>query len=151
MKNNRAGLAGLILLLPAFLLGAATANAAEPAIAATHPGKALYEKHCSACHDKPDLTRAVPFAQLKNMRLGNLFFAMTDGKMKDQAKGLNERQRGQLVDYIVGRQVVDERWIDAMRCGKDAAPVRLPPEGGANVLGFGFTRVSCRRAFPRPT
>ena len=67
MKNIRAGLVGLALLLCA-----AAATAAEPASAgagAVHPGKALYEKHCSACHDKPDLTRAVPFAQLKNCLL----------------------------------------------------------------------------------
>ena len=144
MKNIRAGLVGFVLLLSVLLLGATAASAAEPA-AAAHPGKALYEKHCSACHDKPDLTRAVPFAQLKNMRLGNLFFAMTDGKMKDQAKGLNERQRGQLVDYIVGRQVVDERWIDAMRCGKAVASMRLPPAGDASVLGFGFSRDNRRQ------
>jgi polyvinyl alcohol dehydrogenase (cytochrome) len=132
MRNIRAGLAGFALLL------CATAS-----IAADHPGKALYEKHCSACHDKPDITRAVPFAQLRNMRLGNLFFAMTDGKMKEQARGLNERERGRLVDYIVGRQVVDERWIDAMRCGTGAAS--RPAEGGASVVGFGFTRDNRRQ------
>jgi polyvinyl alcohol dehydrogenase (cytochrome) len=140
MKNIHAGLTWLVLLLLA-----TAASSAESASGAAHPGKALYEKHCSACHDKPDLTRAVPFAQLKNMRLGNLFFAMTDGKMKDQAKGLNERQRGQLVDYIVGRQVVDERWIDAMRCGKATASMRLPPAGDASVLGFGFSRDNRRQ------
>jgi len=145
MMNIRAGLGWTGLLLYA-LLTLPDAIAAEPAAPAdAHPGKALYEKHCSACHDKPDLTRAVPFAQLKNMRLGNLFFAMTDGKMKEQARGLNERQRGQLVDYIVGRQVLDERWIDAMRCGKDVAPLRLPPEGEASVRGFGFTRDNRRQ------
>lgn len=145
MRNIRADLAGFVLLC-ALLAGGNAALAAEAAAsAAVHPGQALYEKHCSACHDKPDLTRAVPFAQLRNMRLGNLFFAMTDGKMKEQAKGLNERQRGQLVDFIVGRQVVDERWIDAMRCGKDVAAMRLPPEGAANVLGFGFTRDNRRQ------
>src|SRR6478736_8889182 len=89
---------------------------------AAHPGKALYERHCASCHDKPDVSRAVPFAQLRTMRLGNLFFAMTDGKMKAQAAALNERQRGELVDFIVGRQQVDERWIDAMRCAASGSP-----------------------------
>ena len=92
--------------------------AAHAAEAAPHPGKALYERHCASCHDKPDVSRAVPFAQLRTMRLGNLFFAMTDGKMKAQSAALNEHQRGELVDFIVGRQQVDERWIDAMRCGR---------------------------------
>jgi polyvinyl alcohol dehydrogenase (cytochrome) len=142
MNTVRSGLTGLVLLLAMVAARAAEPVASPDGVA--HPGKALYEKHCSACHDKPDLTRAVPFAQLKNMRLGNLFFAMTEGKMKEQAKALNERQRGQLVDFIVGRQPVDERWIEAMRCGKGAG-LRLPAEGGANVLGFGFTRDNRRQ------
>ena len=87
MNSFRAG-HGLVLLMCGLVLAATRVSAAEPVIGAgaAHPGKALYEKYCSACHDKPDLTRAVPFAQLKNMRLGNLFFAMSDGKMKEQAK-----------------------------------------------------------------
>ena len=133
------------LALSALLCSFGAAGAAPDAATLTHPGKALYEKHCSACHDKPDITRAVPFAQLQNMRLGNLFFAMTDGKMKEQARALNERERGQLVDYIVGRKVLDESWIDAMRCGRDAGKMQLPPESAANVLGFGFTRDNRRQ------
>jgi polyvinyl alcohol dehydrogenase (cytochrome) len=123
-------------------------NAADP----VHPGKLLYERHCASCHDKPDMTRAVPFAQLRNMRLGNLFFAMTEGKMQAQSAALNERQRGQLVDYIVGRQQMDERWMDAMRCQKPAARSALLPRGdsshgddNATVLGFGFSHDNRRQ------
>lgn len=128
-----------------------TVALAADAPLAEHPGKALYERHCAACHDKPDISRAVPFAQLRNMRLGNLFFAMTDGKMKEQAAALNERQRGQLVDFVVGRQQIDESWIDAMRCARPGAanasrPARTPRgEDAANVLGFGFTRDNRRQ------
>src|SRR6188474_3588998 len=111
--------------------------AARAAEAAPHPGKALYERHCASCHDKPDVSRAVPFAQLRNMRLGNLFFAMTDGKMKAQAAALNEQQRGELVDFIVGRQQVDERWIDAMRCPAPGSSKSVASAGAAaTVQGF---------------
>ena len=124
-------------------------SAASAADVAPHPGKALYERHCASCHDKPDVSRAVPIAQLRTMRLGNLFFAMTDGKMKAQSAALNERQRGELVDFIVGRQQVDERWIDAMRCGapvaaKGAAKGKAPAVGAATVQGFGFSRDNRR-------
>lgn len=124
-------------------IGAAWAADAPDA----HPGKALYDKHCGSCHDKPDISRAPPFVQLRNMRLGNLFFAMTDGKMKAQAAALNEAQRGQLVDYIVGRQQIDESWVDAMRCAKPATrTVRMAPgDGSATVQGFGFTRDNRRQ------
>jgi polyvinyl alcohol dehydrogenase (cytochrome) len=142
MPLLRRGLLTLGLLCAVPIHVALAADAASPA----HPGKALYEKHCAACHDKPDISRAVPFAQLRNMRLGNLFFAMTDGKMKEQAAALSERQRGQLVDYIVGRQQIDESWIDAMRCAKPAARAsHAPGDGGATVLGFGFSRDNRRQ------
>src|SRR5689334_1321334 len=145
MRFFRATLVGL------GLLSITHAYAAAPEVGAPHPGKALYEKHCGSCHDKPDISRAVPFAQLRNMRLGNLFFAMTDGKMKAQAAALNEQQRGQLVDYIVGRQQIDENWVDAMRCQSSANTAAkktsaLPrDENAANVLGFGFTRDNRRQ------
>ena len=142
MPLLRRGLLTLGLLCTVPIHVALAADAASPA----HPGKALYEKHCAACHDKPDISRAVPFAQLRNMRLGNLFFAMSDGKMKEQAAALSERQRGQLVDYIVGRQQIDESWIDAMRCAKPAARAsHAPGDGGATVLGFGFSRDNRRQ------
>jgi polyvinyl alcohol dehydrogenase (cytochrome) len=78
------------------------------------------------------------------MRLGNLFFAMTDGKMKAQSATLSERQRGELVDYIVGRQPLDEGWIDSLRC---ARPTGKPAKsnGVATVTGFGFTPDNHRR------
>lgn len=132
----------LIVVLCLFAQAAFCQADGEP----VHPGKTLYEQHCAACHDKPDISRAAPFAQLRTMRLGNLFFAMTEGKMKAQAAMLDARQRGQLVDYIAGRQEVDERWIDALRC-TDPAPAAKrarPGDGGASVLGFGFTRDNAR-------
>jgi polyvinyl alcohol dehydrogenase (cytochrome) len=135
----RAAIRAALLCLS--LCGALQSFAADEA----HPGRAHYERLCSSCHDKPDVSRAVPFAQLRTMRLGNLFFAMTDGKMKAQAASLSERQRGELVDYIVGRQLIDERWVDAIRCTRKSASDRQKPAGVATVTGFGFTRDNHRR------
>jgi len=50
---------------------AAGANgAAGPAAPATtpHPGKAVYDRVCAACHDHPGNTRAPSFDALKGMR-----------------------------------------------------------------------------------
>jgi polyvinyl alcohol dehydrogenase (cytochrome) len=136
MKSLRAALA--ILLLCGVLPGAWAAEV-------NHPGKALYERSCAACHDKPDISRAVPFAQLRNMRLGNLFFAMTEGKMKAQAASLSERERGELVDYIVGRQQMDESWIKSMSCKASAAAVAAANRRGpVKVAGFGYTFENAR-------
>ena len=56
---------------------------------------------------------------------------------------MNAAQQGQLVDYIVGRQLVDESWIERMRCakpGRRPCRCRCGSEAGAPVVaGFGFT------------
>ncbi len=102
-----------------------------------HPGKALYEKHCAACHDHAQETKSVPFETLRGMRYGTIHFALTRGKMKLQGDQMSAAQQGQLVDYIVGRQVVDETWIERMRCTKGGATDATA--SAATVAGFGFT------------
>jgi len=134
----------LLLWLGAAMCLPVCAAAQNASAEVAHPGRAHYERLCSSCHDKPDVSRAVPFAQLRNMRLGNLFFAMTDGKMKAQAASLTQRQRGELVDYIVGRQQIDERWIDAMRCVRPAGNRGRQPAAAATVTGFGFNHDNHR-------
>jgi polyvinyl alcohol dehydrogenase (cytochrome) len=108
-----------------------------------HPGKALYEKHCAACHDHAQETKSVPFETLRGMRYGTIHFALTSGKMKLQGDQMNAAQQGQLVDYIVGRQLVDESWIGRMRCAKagsaGAAGSATPASPAPTIAGFGFT------------
>jgi polyvinyl alcohol dehydrogenase (cytochrome) len=124
-----------VLYFVAFICGVAQASAQD-----IHPGKAHYDRLCAGCHDKPEISRAVPMASLRTMRLGNLFFALTRGKMKVQAASLSEQARGELVDFIVGRQSLDEQWVDGMRC--TAAAVQ--PRGTATVTGFGFDQRNHR-------
>jgi polyvinyl alcohol dehydrogenase (cytochrome) len=105
-----------------------------------HPGKALYEKHCATCHDHAQETKSVPFETLRGMRYGTIHFALTSGKMKLQGDQMSATQQGQLVDYLVGRQVVDESWIERMRCAKTGASASAAPAGpAATIAGFGFT------------
>jgi outer membrane protein assembly factor BamB len=124
--------------LRAFLAAAALLVAAQGAAAADeHPGKALYQKHCSTCHDHAQETKSVPFETLRGMRYGSIHFALTRGKMKLQGDQMNAAEQGALVDYIVGRQLVDESWIERMRCMKEGSPgvAAATPV----VAGFGFT------------
>lgn len=127
----------VVLLAVAAGVAPMVASAAED-----HPGKALYEKHCSTCHDHAQETKSVPFETLRGMRYGSIHFALTRGKMKLQGDQMNAAEQGELVDYIVGRQLVDESWIERMRCVKNGAPVAAGPgiaAGTPVVAGFGFT------------
>ena len=100
-----------------------------------HPGKKIYDERCGACHDKPSEMRTVPFAALRAMRHGTIHFALTQGKMKQQATGLNEQQLGTLIDFVVGRQVLDDAWIKRMQCGPER---KLDLKAQVKVNGFGF-------------
>ena len=88
----------------------------------------------------------MPFETLRGMRYGTIHFALTSGKMKLQGDQMNAAQKGQLVDYIVGRQLVDESWIERMRC-VNGRPAGVSGAASAaavgavtpTVAGFGFT------------
>jgi polyvinyl alcohol dehydrogenase (cytochrome) len=134
-----------VVALLALLATAAAAQTPD----ATHPGKAIYDRACAACHDKPDISRALPLPAMRVMRLGNIFFALTEGKMKAQAAGLSASERGQLVDFIAGRQLVDERWIARMQCAAPGSPKKQVRGAGLaatpTVTGFGFNAHNERR------
>ncbi len=124
----------------AALVCIAAAQAAAPP--SDHPGSALYQQHCSACHDHPVETKSVPFETLRGMRYVTLHYAVTRGKMKLQAAPMNETQLGQLLDYVVGRQIVDESWIARMQCD---APRRTPKLDVPATIGhFGFDARNSR-------
>ncbi len=117
---------------------APTVNLGGPATPpdANHPGKPLYDKYCSTCHDHPTETKSVPFATLRGMRHGTLHYALTQGKMKLQASPMKEAEIGTLLDFIAGRQVLDERWIARLQCTPERA--KFNPKGAATVAHFGF-------------
>jgi len=117
---------------------APTVNLGGPATPpdANHPGKPLYDKYCSTCHDHPTETKSVPFATLRGMRHGTLHYALTQGKMKLQASPMKEAEIGTLLDFIAGRQVLDESWIAKLQCTPERA--KFNPKGAATVAHFGF-------------
>ena len=102
-----------------------------------HPGKPLYDKYCATCHDHPIETKSVPFATLRGMRHGTLHYALTQGKMKLQASPMKEAEIGTLLDFIAGRQVLDESWVARMQCPANRAKPDLSKP--ATVAHFGFS------------
>ena len=107
-----------------------------------HPGKAIYDRVCAACHNNPEQTRAPAFDALKGMRYGQLHYALTDGKMAAQGATLKPTERAVLIDFLVGRTVSEDAWIDKMMCAPGSRNVNLRAE--ATVSGFGFDRQNHR-------
>ncbi|MEP7247442.1 MAG: PQQ-binding-like beta-propeller repeat protein [Gammaproteobacteria bacterium] len=111
-------------------------------LSANHPGKAVYEKTCAACHDNPEATRAPALATLRGMRYGSIHFALTEGKMQVQGASLSNAERGSLIDYLIGRDVVSDAWIDKLMCAADHRTVDL--DAVPTVAGFGFDKKNHR-------
>lgn len=107
-----------------------------------HPGQAVYDSACAACHDKPDLTRAPSLTALKAMRYGQLHFALTEGKMQSQGATLTADQRSSVIDFLVGRAVADDQWIEKMMCPATQRVVNL--RAAPTVAGFGFNKQNHR-------
>lgn len=112
---------------------------------ATHPGEAVYQQSCAACHDNPEATRAPSRDNLKGMSFQFVNYALTNGKMKDMAVGLSADQRAAVVSYVTGRdttKTVD--WTPNLRCEGVRAAVDLEGPGAAISTHFGFDANNTR-------
>ncbi len=99
-----------------------------------HPGKAVYEKICAACHDKPEETRSPAFSTLTQMNSGMITSALTSGKMKAQGDMLTLQEKNQLVGFLTSQTEGDE-WIAKNMCAKSRSATNLDDVA---VRGFGF-------------
>ncbi|HEY0686492.1 MAG TPA: PQQ-binding-like beta-propeller repeat protein [Steroidobacter sp.] len=114
----------------------AAALARAQAAMAPHPGKAVYEQSCAACHNQPEATRAPSLDTLKAMRYQTILYALNEGKMKVQASLLNATQKAAVIDYLVGREATSDEWLTSSMCGPERRTAKL--DGPATVTGFGF-------------
>ncbi len=115
-----------------------------------HPGEGVYAQYCAACHDQPEATRSPAKDTLEAMSFQFLNYSLTEGKMKVQGAALSDDQRGQLINYLTGRDTADlDDWTEAMMCPADRREVDL--SGEAIVANFGFTRSNARELTPAQT
>jgi polyvinyl alcohol dehydrogenase (cytochrome) len=127
----------LTLGLGATIFAAQTVTAQQAAqTQPEHPGKAIYDRSCGACHNNPEATKAPAFDTLKRMRIQAISYALTQGKMQTQAAGLSESDRSVLIDYLVGREVIDDNWTAKMMCTGNRA--KFDARAKSNVATFGF-------------
>jgi polyvinyl alcohol dehydrogenase (cytochrome) len=102
----------------------------------------VYDKACASCHNQPDLTRAPSLTALRAMRYGQLHYSLTDGKMAAQGATITSAERASVIDFLVGRAVADDQWIDKMMCepNRRVVSLRMP----ATVATFGFDKRNSR-------
>ncbi|MBB6092415.1 polyvinyl alcohol dehydrogenase (cytochrome) [Povalibacter uvarum] len=101
-----------------------------------HPGKAIYDRVCAACHNNPEATRSPGLDALRQMRFSNINHALVEGKMKLQAASLSDAEKRAVADYLAGAEQANDAWIAKMMCPADRRAVDVSP--AASVTGFGF-------------
>ena len=135
-------IAGFAVLAGAGLGSLAQAQATDEA---PHPGKAVYEQFCAACHDKPEPgSRAAPIEGLRKMSAQTLTVALATGVMKPIGDSMDRRQLRDVVAYLAAPEgPVGTAWIDAARCPESERDVDL--SGPPAQIGFGVDHDNTRR------
>ena len=94
-------LAALLVLLS----GASAGVAAQPDTA-PHPGEALYQANCAACHDQP-FYKAPSRMFIGGLGPKNILKVLNEGSMRDQAAALDSDGRIAVAEYLSGKRLSD--------------------------------------------
>jgi polyvinyl alcohol dehydrogenase (cytochrome) len=122
----------------AFTVSAAEspAPAAASANGDVHPGKQVYDRHCAACHDNPEESRARTFETLTRMIPSLIEYALTDGRMKAHGAALSEDELTDLMNFFRGQTRTDNVWAENAMCPAEKRAVNT--RGRPGISGFGF-------------
>ena len=107
--------------------------AAAAAVSADHPGKAVYEQYCVACHNEP-ATRAPALAALQQMSAQTLRFTLTEGIMRQQGSAVPREQFQQLIGYLAAADTGAD-WVAGMMCKPDQRAVDLSQPVAMSMYG----------------
>ena len=88
-------------------------------------GAALYKSRCASCHDG-QVERAPRREALAAMSADNVRFALTLGKMKAQARGLNPQQLSSLAEFLTGKKLGVEALPQQAFCSDAGAKFSNP-------------------------
>jgi polyvinyl alcohol dehydrogenase (cytochrome) len=101
--------------------------------AAEHPGKAVYEQYCAACHNQP-ATRAPALAAIQQMSAQTLRFALTEGIMRQQGSAVPREQFQQLIGYLAAPDTGGD-WVASMMCKPEQRAVDLGQPISMSMVG----------------
>ena len=138
--------AGLAIALAASVAGGlALAQATDARPIDDHPGKAVYDKACAACHAAPEAgSRTPPLASLRTMSASTITAALTTGVMKPIGDGLDRRELRDVVAYLAAPEgPAGTGWIDDNLCAADRRGVDLSARPAQ--VGFGVDTDNSRR------
>jgi polyvinyl alcohol dehydrogenase (cytochrome) len=148
MQALRIAAVATVFLSGALLLGNAHAQSATttkstvtPEQDATHPGRAVYERACGACHNNPEASRAPALATLRTFNRATVDYAINVGYMKMQAKDLKSDERAQLLDWLSFTQADSNAWIAGAKCTMKVGAIDASAKPIAATFGLGLRNL----------
>jgi polyvinyl alcohol dehydrogenase (cytochrome) len=108
--------------------------AAAQELRADHPGKAVYEQYCAACHNQP-ATRAPALTALQQMSAQTLRFTLTEGIMRQQGSAVPREQFEQLLGYLAAADSGGADWVAGMMCKPEQRAVDLSQPVAMSMVG----------------
>ena len=114
----------------------------EPNPSGPHPGEAVYEARCAACHDNSEATKAPPKEMLGRLSSGHIMNSLITGIMIPQAVGLSTEELDNVSNYLSHATALDDEWMEAMACPADRAKPDLSVK--PTVATFGFDEKNSR-------
>ncbi len=109
------------------------AESAAPDPRANHPGHAVYETYCAACHNIPG-TRAPALSALQLMSAQSLRVALSQGVMQQQGSLVPKDKMPQLIEYLAADDT-DGDWTAAMMCSASERTVDLNAPTALSMFG----------------
>ena len=119
------------------LVMALLVSSSDVLAATTHPGRAVYDQNCAACHDHPQESRSRPLESLQQMIPGLVEYALTDGKMQQYASGLSDEEMRDLLDFLTGQTREDNKWVAGAMCDAADRDVDTSPPPTIRTFGLG--------------
>ena len=120
------------------------AGGEHAALAAEHPGKAVYDQWCASCHDDGQQSGAPSLEAIRTLNRATVKYALELGYMKLQAKDVPKDELAQLVEWLPVSEGSNDSWVTAARCPVKVREVKL--DGAARTsTTFGVTNDANRR------
>lgn len=107
----------------------------------SHPGQAVYERTCAACHTNDGNSRAPSLESLRKFRRTTVEYAINLGYMKLQAKNLNATERSQLLDWLATGAGDNGAWLAEAMCKGDVAKIDADAMVSAQTWGLGHKNL----------
>ncbi len=106
----------------------------------SHPGKMLYDKNCSQCHNQ-SVARAPDYSLLQQLPADIVLHSLREGMMQPMAKVLSDEEKIQVAEYVGGKVSQDVKY-PLLVCKDD----RLAFDYGSHPFasGWGINRSNTR-------